>query len=73
MTIPILIRVIEGIIEGDITTTYAYDANGNRASQAADEVAVMYTYNGANLVTSQANHSDQPSGKTVVSAHLSIL
>lgn len=45
MTIPILIRVIEGIIEGDITTTYAYDANGNRASQAADEVAVMYTYN----------------------------
>ena len=43
------------VTEGGQTTTYTYDANGNRASQTTDGVTTTYTYNNANLVTGMVN------------------
>ncbi|MCL2837133.1 MAG: polymorphic toxin type 44 domain-containing protein [Defluviitaleaceae bacterium] len=61
----ILNRLIE-VRDDDWTTTYTYDANGNRASlRYGNGVITTYAYNGANLVTSVTNSS----GSTTLSRY----
>lgn len=54
------------VTEGGETTTYTYDKNGNRTGQQTGEVAVAYTYNKANLVTSMTNSMVNADGDSIV-------